>query len=197
MYLYWGLMVAFHNSQFSQYGGTAVLAAYAILGYVVTFYYLTVEGIANGMQPLASYNFGAKQFGNIRKLLMIAMFLSVILGIIVIALLHLFPGEIVNIFNRDGDQVRGYVLQGISLHLFALFLDGFLVVCAAYYQSINSGKKAMFITLGNIIIQPPFLFLLPKWFGLTGVWLAFPLSNITIALFVGWMLFKDVRRVLT
>lgn len=193
MYLYWGVMVAFHNGQFASYGGTQVIAAYTILGYIITFYYLTVEGIANGMQPLASYNYGAGRFDNIFKLLRIAMILAIVLGLLVIAMLNIFPDPIIAVFNREEEAVTPYVLQGIHLHLFALFLDGFLVVAAAYYQSTNSGKKAMLITIGNIVVQPPFLFLLPQWFGLSGVWLAFPISNIAISIGVVWMLWRDIR----
>ena len=194
MYLYWGVMVGMHNSQFAHYGGTQVIAAYAILGYIVTFYYLTVEGIANGMQPLASYSFGAKQYGNIFKLLKVAMFLAIALGVLVLLLLNLYPDPIIAIFNRDSEVVSGFVKQGIVLHLFVLFLDGFLVVATAYYQSINHGRKAMAIAIGNILVQPPFLYILPKYWGLTGVWLAFPLSNILISLLVVGMMFFDLKK---
>lgn len=55
--------------------------------------------------------------------------------------------------------------MGIKLHLFAMYLDGFLVVSAAYYQSTNRGGKAMFITVGNMSIMLPFLFILPQFLG--------------------------------
>ncbi|MDN3684277.1 MATE family efflux transporter [Vibrio sinaloensis] len=68
MYAYGSIMVALHNALFAQYGSTLLIGAYAILGYIVTVYYLIAEGIANGMQPLVSYNHGARNQDNIRKL---------------------------------------------------------------------------------------------------------------------------------
>ena len=84
--------------------------------------------------------------------------------------------------------------MGIKLHLFAMYLDGFLVVSAAYYQSTNRGGKAMFITVGNMSIMLPFLFILPQFFGLTGVWIALPISNIVLSTVVGIMLWRDVNK---
>ncbi|MDW6003076.1 MATE family efflux transporter [Vibrio mangrovi] len=194
MYLYWGVMVALHNSQFASYGGTTALGAYTVLGYVVTFYYLTVEGLANGMQPLASFNYGANQLANIRKLLGLAMGLAVSLGVFVTLILNMYPREIIAVFNRDNPELIDFATTGIRLHLFALCLDGFLVVVAAFYQSINRGKKAMLISIGNILVQPPFLFLLPLGWGLTGVWLAFPISNLVLSSVILFILFKDIRQ---
>ncbi|MDW6091947.1 MATE family efflux transporter [Vibrio rhizosphaerae] len=194
MYLYWSVMVALHNSQFAIYGGTTALGAYTILGYVVTFYYLTVEGFASGMQPLVSFNYGAKQWHNIKQLLWLAMGLSVSFGVIVTLVMNLYPHDIIAIFNRDNAELSDYATYGIRLHFIALFLDGFIVVASAFYQSINRGKKAIGIALGNILIQPPFLFLLPLSWGLTGVWLAFPISNIVLSSVVLVILYKDIRR---
>ncbi len=80
--------------------------------------------------------------------------------------------------------------------MFALFLDGFLVVAAAYYQSVNKGSKAMFVTIGNMVIQLPFLFIMPKLFGVTGIWIAFPLSNIALSLVVMSMLWRDIKKLM-
>ncbi|KUJ00409.1 MATE family efflux transporter [Vibrio sp. MEBiC08052] len=194
MYLYWSVMVALHNSQFAIYGGTTALGAYTILGYVVTFYYLTVEGFANGMQPLVSFNYGANQLANIKKLLVLAMGLSVVFGLIVTTVMNLYPHDIVAIFNRDNSELSDFATTGIRLHLIALCLDGFIVVASSFYQSIHRGKTAVSISLGNILIQPPFLFLLPLGWGLTGVWLAFPISNIVLSCVVSVILYRDIRR---
>lgn len=193
MYAYGSMMVAVHNTLFTHYGSATLVGAYAILGYIVTVYYLTVEGIANGMQPLASFNYGAKHYHNIRKLLRLSMSIALLGGIGFIVLLNLFAHQVVSVFNSTDSQLMVDAVRGLRLHMFALFLDGFLVVTAAYYQSTNHGSKALFITIGNMLIQLPFLYLLPKFYGVTGVWIAFPISNIALSLLVGAMLWRDLR----
>ncbi|MEZ8816094.1 MATE family efflux transporter [Vibrio cyclitrophicus] len=194
MYAYGSMMVALHNALFSQYGDQLMIGVYAILGYIVTVYYLTAEGIANGMQPLVSYNHGARNQANIRKLLKIAMMSSVLIGVAFVLLLNAFPREFVSVFNSDEPQLVEYTVLGVRLHMFALALDGFLVVAGAYYQAVNKGSKAMFVTIGNMLIQLPFLYIMPKLYGVPGIWIAYPLSNIALSVVVMIMLYKDVKK---
>ncbi|WP_218768452.1 sodium-coupled multidrug efflux MATE transporter VmrA [Vibrio parahaemolyticus] len=196
MYAYGSTMVALHNALFAQYGSPLLIGAYAILGYIVTVYYLVAEGIANGMQPLVSYNHGARNQDNIRKLLQIAMGSSVLGGVVFVVLMNLFPYQLVSVFNDADQQLIESAVVGIRLHMFALFLDGFLVVAGAYYQSVNKGSKAMFVTVGNMLIQLPFLFIMPKLLGVTGIWIAFPLSNIALSLVVMSMLWRDIKKLM-
>lgn len=192
MYAYGSTMVALHNSLIIQYGNAVMVGAYAILGYIVTVYYLTVEGIANGMQPLASFNHGARQYDNIRRLLKVAMSIAVLGGVVFVLMINLFPEQVIGIFNSNDPRLMEGAVFALKLHMFALFLDGFLVVSAAYYQATNQGGKAMFVTVGNMMF--PFLYILPKLYGITGVWIAFPLSNIALSCVVGVMLWRDVSR---
>lgn len=193
MYMYGSVMVAIHNWMFMQYGSVLTVGAYAVLGYIVTMYYLTAEGIANGMQPLVSFNYGAKNDEVVRKLFNIACWTSVIIGVVFIVALNVYPEEVIGVFNSDDPELMKQAIVGVRLHMFAIFLDGFIVVVAAYYQSVGNSKKAMFTTAGNMLIQLPFLYVLPKVFGLTGVWLAYPISNIALSLVLVWMINKDFR----
>ncbi|NOI81913.1 MATE family efflux transporter [Vibrio tubiashii] len=194
MYAYGAVMVALHNNLFAQYGDVMMIGAYAILGYIVTVYYLTVEGVANGMQPLVSYNHGARNKENIRALLKIAMTTAILIGVAFVLVINLFPREFVSVFNSTDEKLIENTILGFRLHLFALFLDGFLVVAGAYYQAINKGTKAMLVNIGNILVQLPFLYLMPKLLGVSGVWIAFPLSNIALSVVVIVILMRDLRR---
>ncbi|WP_234495249.1 MATE family efflux transporter [Vibrio maritimus] len=197
MYAYGSFMVAIHNALFAEYGSVTLVGAYAILGYIVAFYYLIAEGIANAMQPLLSYNYGARREDNMRKLFNVAMLSSVVGGAAFIGLLNLFPYQAVSVFNSSEPQLIEHTVMGIRLHLFSMFLDGFLVVAAAYYQAISYSRKALFVTLGNMLIQLPFLYVMPKLWGVTGVWIAYPLSNVALSLVVGVIIWRDIRKLQT
>ncbi|MCX9564359.1 sodium-coupled multidrug efflux MATE transporter VcrM, partial [Vibrio cholerae] len=140
------------------------------------------------------YHFGARNYDHIRKLLRLAMGIAVLGGMAFVLVLNLFPEQAIAIFNSSDSELIAGAQMGIKLHLFAMYLDGFLVVSAAYYQSTNRGGKAMFITVGNMSIMLPFLFILPQFFGLTGVWIALPISNIVLSTVVGIMLWRDVNK---
>ncbi len=193
MYMYGSIMVAVHNWMFTIYGSVVTIGAYAVLGYIVTIYYLTAEGIANGMQPLVSFNHGAKNNIAVKKLFNLAAWTSILIGLFFVIVLNVYPETIIGVFNRHDPQLMEQAILGIRLHMFAVFLDGFIVVVAAYYQAVGNSKKAMFATIGNMLVQLPFLFTLPPMLGLEGVWLAYPLSNIALSVVLIWMIKKDLR----
>ena len=196
MYLYGSFSVVLHNTALLHYGSTINVAAYAIAGYLMTVFYLLAEGLASGMQPIVSYFHGAGQSKPIRQVFRLALKCIVGGGFVVVLIMMIFPHPMTWIFiNEDADPaLQTAAINAIHFHLFALFLDGFLVLAAAYFQAIGMGKKATAITLGNMCIQVPFLLALAPWLGVTGVLLALPISTIVLTLGVAWMLKRQFAK---
>ncbi|PAU76164.1 MATE family efflux transporter [Halomonas salipaludis] len=194
MYLYLGVVTILHNMLLMKYGGPVQVAAYAITGYLLAFYYMLAEGVANGMQPLISYFHGARRGSHIKRVFRLGLYTAIGLGAGMVAALMLWPESIAGIFISDDARLLAATALGVRLHLFALFLDGFIVLAACFFQSMGLGRQAVLITLGNIVIQVPFLALLPLVMGLNGVWLALPLSNLLLASVVLAMVLRRWRR---
>jgi len=76
-----------------------------------------------------------------------------------------------------------------------MFLDGFIILTATWFQSVGQARTATGITLANMGVQLPFLFILPQFMGLDGVWLAMPLSNVALSGLVIWLLWRAHRGV--
>ncbi|WP_419793436.1 MATE family efflux transporter [Pseudomonas palleroniana] len=182
MYLYASFAALLHNTALMHYGSTVNVAAYAITGYLMTVYYLLAEGLASGMQPLVSYFHGAGQSALVRKVFFLAMRWVVGTGVVLVLMILIFPHIGTRIFISDEDPALDVAaIDAVRLHLFVLFLDGFLVLAAAYYQAISDSSSATMITLANMCIQIPFLLILAPWLGVTGILLALPLSTILLA----------------
>ena len=193
MYLYMSLVVVLHNLLFMHYGSPLQVAAYAITGYLMAFYYLFAEGVCGGMQPLVSYFHGARQPEKVRRVLRLGLFTAVGIGLLMTSALLLLPSAFVGIFSGSDKALLEASVTGIRLHLFAMFLDGFIVLAASFFQAIGQARNATLVTVGNMLIQLPFLALLPLLWGLNGVWLALPLSNICLSLVVIWMLHHQLQ----
>ncbi|WP_022943162.1 MATE family efflux transporter [Psychromonas hadalis] len=193
MFFYFGFVIALHNKLFMSYGSTVHVAAFAIVGYVATLYYLIAEGIASGLQPPVSYYFGAKQTDKIIATLTLACKVVLISGITMVLMLNLFPSLLIELFSQGEKQLTEAATIGIHLHLFALFLDGFLFIVTIYYMAVGQANKALWVSMGNMLVQLPFLYFLPLWLGVNGVWLAVPLSNILLTLIVAPLLWKDLQ----
>ncbi|WP_172806711.1 MATE family efflux transporter [Endozoicomonas arenosclerae] len=193
MFLYMSFVLGVHNRLFLEFGSVTSLAAFTIVGYVQAIFYMMAEGIAHGIQPLVSYNHGAGNQKNIRKALMMGIRWVLIIGIGLLIMINLMPEVIARVFNNDDPVLIAETVKGLHLHLFTMFLDGFIVVAAAYFQALAKSKTATLITLGNMGVQIPLLFTLPFLLGVTGVWIALPLSNIFLAVVVAVVLVKDLK----
>ncbi|WP_061012552.1 MATE family efflux transporter [Photobacterium leiognathi] len=194
MYLYGSFVVALHNYQFMVYGTELTVGAFAIVGYMMTMYYLVAEGIGEGLQPPVSYYYGAKKPQYIRQTLILAIKATVIAGIAWFLLLTSFPSTLISLFNNSNSALTLEATQGIRLHLFAMFLDGFIVLATMYFMSVNQASKALVISISNMLIQLPFLYFLPKFLGVAGVWLTMPISTMVLSVVVGAMVWKDINQ---
>nr|WP_259397241.1 hypothetical protein [Pseudoalteromonas sp. SR44-8] len=110
-----------------------------------------------------------------------------------VILFNIFPEIFISIFTTGNDALLEASKNGIRLHLMALFLDGFLFMASIYFVAVGKSGQALFVSVGNMLIQFPFLFILPKYLGIDGVWLAVPLSNIAFALIVLPMLLSNLK----
>lgn len=193
MYLYTSFVFALHNRLFTEYGTPLTVGAFAIVGYLMVLYYLVAEGVAEGMQPPVSYYYGAEQHENINKMLKLSVKVTLIAGTSWVLLLNLMPETMVGLFNNDDPLLIATAIDGIKMHLFAMPLDGFIALSSVYFMATNQGVKALVIACGNMLIQLPFLYFLPKVMGVEGVWMAMPLSNIALCLIVAPMVWFDVK----
>jgi len=195
MALYVSVIFVLHNMLFLKYGTPLTLAAYAISGYVMSFFYYFAEGVAGGMQPLASFFHGARDRMNITRVLRLALWTGVGGGAVLTFLVVVFPTSVARVFAGNDTALIAETAHGIRLQLWAMFLDGFIILTATWFQSVGQARTATGITLANMGVQLPFLFILPQFMGLDGVWLAMPLSNVALSGLVIWLLWRAHRGV--
>ena len=193
MALYVSFVVVLHNMLFLRHGGPMTLAAYTVAGYVMTFFYYFSEGVAGGMQPLASYYHGARDRMRMAEVLKLALMLGLGGGAVLTAFVVAFPAPVARVFAGSDPALIETAAHGLRLHLSAMVLDGFIVLSATYFQAVGRARSATIITAGNIAVQLPFLYLLPRLMGVDGVWLAMPLSNLALSGAVVWMLWRAHR----
>ena len=194
MFMYYGLLVGFHNRLFAEYGSSVSVAAFAVVGYLMTIYYVIAEGVAEGIQPQVSFYHGAKQFDNILKVVKLGCFVTVAAGMTWLLVLNLFPEPIIGLFNSTNSDLIHEATLGIRFHLSTMYLDGLIILASMYFLSVGKGGVSLCISAGNILVQFPFLALLPTIWGVNGVWLSMPLSNVLIILIVFPVMWRDILK---
>lgn len=190
MYLYLSVVLALHNKALLAVGTSLHVAAYGVISYTEAFFYLVFEGIAMGIQPIASFNAGA---GHWRRVLWIRnLALGVTLGIALCAMipLYLWPEAAVYLFAGDNATLLPVASLGIWLYFWGLPMEGLLLVGATYFQAINRARIASLLTGGKLVLIGGFLWGFSTQWGVPGVWLALPTCSSLLVL----VMWRAMRR---
>ncbi|MCK5148918.1 MATE family efflux transporter [bacterium] len=170
------------NRTLANFGGDMAIAVYGILFRVLMFVFMPMMGIAQGMQPIVGFNYGAGRFDRLRHTVRLAMIISSAFSIIGTLILSLFPKPIFNLFSNDitlinmGRQALHWVIRAFPL-------VGFQVVAATMFQAIGKVVPNFILSLSRqIFFLIPLILILPRYYQLTGVWMAFPVSDILSAI---------------
>ena len=167
------------NATLRTYGGTASLTAFGTVNRIISFFFLPIMGINQGMQPIASYNYGAKQPDRIKQVVKLSLIYTTVIGVIASVIGILFPFATISLFLKDTTimQEASFVLK---LQLFFLWTIGLQMVTSTLFQSLGQAIPSLFLSiLRQFIILIPLILILPRFtpLGINGVWYAFPISD--------------------
>ena len=181
------------NKVLKLYGGDLAIGAMTAITSINLLFLMPVYGISQGMQTIIAYNYGAKQFDRAKKALSIGILGAAgILSFGLIAIL-LFPKHFISIFTKDA-RLMELALNGISIYSLTLPAVGICILGTVYFQSIGSAKKSIVLSLlRQVIVFIPLILIVPKYFGLNGVWAAQPLADIVSMIIIGLFLIKEFR----
>ncbi|MEV3834150.1 MATE family efflux transporter [Aeromonas allosaccharophila] len=190
MYLYLSVVLALHNKALLAVGTSLHVAAYGVISYTEAFFYLVFEGIAMGIQPIASFNAGAGHWPRVLRVRNLA--LGVTLGIALCAMipLYLWPEAAVYLFAGDNATLLPVASLGIWLYFWGLPMEGLLLVGATYFQAINRARIASLLTGGKLVLIGGFLWGFSTLWGVPGVWLALPTCSSLLVL----VMWRAMRR---
>ena len=184
------------NNLLYSLGGASVVAIYAIISRLLMFSLFPVLGITQGFIPIAGFNFGAKNKDRVQKVIRTALIYSTSLATLIFILINIFSESIGRVFTED-PLVLSQAPSAIRWVFAATPIVGIQLIGAAYYQAIGKALPALLLTLtrqGFFFI--PLLYIFPKFMGINGVWLAFPVAEFLAALVTGCFLLFEVKKYL-
>jgi putative MATE family efflux protein len=167
------------NTELKQYGGDLAVASYGIVNSTLSLFLMPIFGLNQGIQPIFGYNFGAKKFDRLKQTLKVAMVIATIICTFGFLVIYFFSNSVVSLFS-DGDmELIAICSRGLFLFVLVFPIAGFQIILVSYFQSIGKAKHAMFfILLRQVIAFVLFLYILPKFFHLDGIWLSAPSADI-------------------
>ncbi|WP_297521513.1 MATE family efflux transporter [uncultured Clostridium sp.] len=181
------------NKSLITYGGDLAAGAMAIISSISMIFLMPIFGMNQGSQPIIGYNIGAKNYGRAKKAVFYPVIGATIVVMIAFLTTQLFPEAFIKMFNNDPKLVKPAV-TGLRIYLCMLPVVGFQIICANYFQASGKAKIAMFLSLlRQVFFLIPLMLILPKFFGLNGVWLAGPISDLASAIVTSFFIYKEVK----
>jgi len=177
-------------------GGESVIAVYAIISRLLMFSLFPVLGITQGFIPIAGYSYGANHKKRVEEVIRTALIYASGFATLVFLLIYFFSNSIAGIFT-DNPIVLEKAPTAIRWVFAATPIVGVQLIGAAYYQAIGKAIPALLLTLtrqGFFFI--PLLYFFPKFMGINGVWLAFPVAESLASLFTGSFLIYELKKYL-
>lgn len=186
------------NSSLQRYGGDIAVGAMTILSSVMQLAMLPMQGIGQGAQPIASYNFGAKNKERVKetfKLLLISSFsYSTLLWLFIMTCPKLFA----SIFSPDAVLID-YTANALRIYCASLFLFGIQIACQMIFVSIGNAVDSIIVAvLRKFVLLIPLIYIVPHFVSdaTTGVFLAEPIADALAVAFTATLFFFEFRKAL-
>lgn len=188
------IVVIFINKGLLMYGGDLAVGAYGIANRVAFVFVMIVMGINQGMQPIAGYNYGARQMNRLMRVLKLAMVAATAVTTLGFLVAEFIPELCVSLFTTD-NELTGMAARGMRIIMCTFPIIGFQMVATNFFQSIGMAKVSIFLSLSRqMLFLLPLLFVLPLQFGVDGVWASMPVSDTVASLVTLVILVKYMRK---
>lgn len=186
------MMIAI-NYMLIQYGGEFEVGVFGIVQKVSMMAILPMIGVLQGMQPIVGYNYGAKNYNRLKETIFLGLKVATGISAIVFLVMMIFPELLMRIFT--GDEAAIDAGAHAMRVMFALsLLIGAQLVSGGLYQALGFARKALILSMARqVLFLIPLVLILPHFFGLgvTGVWLAFPISDLLAFVLSSFLLYQD------
>ena len=182
------LVTLFINQQLRKYSGDLGIGAYGICNRFIFMFIMICMGLNQGMQPIAGYNYGARQYSRVKEVFWKTAKLAMVMTTLCFIFGMFFPETAVGIFTHDKELVE-LSAKALRINVLVFPTVGFQMIATNFFQSLGMVRKSVILSLSRqILFLLPLLYVLPLWFGANGVWMSFPISDALATLLTVFML---------
>ena len=186
------LAVIFVNRTLGTFGGDLAISSYGLIQRIMIFALMPSIVIGQGMQPILGFNYGAKRYDRALKVIKIAIVAATSYSIIAFCALYFAPELFIRVFTTDSELIvlTTYAARHI---FFAVYLIGFLIVGSIIFQAIGKAPQAFVTAVARpALFLLPLVFILPNYWQLDGIWLAFPITDALTSILVLALLIPEI-----
>ena len=153
------------NASLSRYGGDVAVGAMTILSSIMQLQFMPVQGIAQGAQPIMSFNYGAKKMDRVKKAYRLLMICSFTYTMIFCLAVEIAPGFFVHLFNSSSQELFEMTKWALRIYMAATGVFGIQLAVQQVFMALGQAKISLFIAcLRKIILLIPLIYILPHFF---------------------------------
>lgn len=183
------------NNQLIRFGGDMAIASYGVINRLTFVFAMIVMGLNQGMQPIAGYNYGARQYDRVLHSFRLTCICATIVMGVVFLLGECCPRLVTEVFTHDADLID-LTVRPLRIICSTMLIIGFQMVAGNLFTSIGMAGKAIFLSLTRqVLYLIPLALWLPMLFAdpLDGVWWSIPISDALSAITAAIMLTIQIR----
>ncbi|MEI6857106.1 MATE family efflux transporter [Psychrilyobacter sp.] len=176
--------------------GELGVSALTIVFYVNTIVNISLYGLAQALQPIISYNLGAKRIGEIYDVLKVSLITGGSIGIVFFILMKFFSAPIVNMFANGNNELILLTNEAIAYFVFAYIFSFINIISSSFHTAIEKPlESASIACFRSLIFVGIFLFILPSIFGAKGIWMAVPMAEVACLIISIFMMKRSFRAI--
>ncbi len=179
----------------SVYGESIPIACAGIITKVNMVFMSFVIGISQGLQPIASFNYGAKKYKRVREAYFKAIGWGALLAVVAFIVFQMFPRQIISIFGDGSETYYSFATSYFHVFLFFTFVNFLQPISSNFFTSIGKPKRGSFLALTRqILFLLPLIVIFPLLMGIDGIMYAGPVADLMAAIVCGIMVWKELSR---
>lgn len=182
------------NKTLMAYGGDMALSAIGIMMSIAMVLFMPVLGLSQGAQPIMGYNFGARQYERVMETLKKAVIAGTCIALLGYLIIHLWPAQIVGMFTKGEAELTEMTVHAMMIYLAMFPIVGFQVICSTYFQAVGKALKSAILSLSRqVLIFIPLLLILPRFWGIEGVWRTAPIADALSVLLTATFIYFEMK----
>ena len=183
-----------HYGSHSIYGENIPIACAGIITKVNMIFMSFVIGLSQGLQPIASFNYGAGKKGRVKEAYIKAVSIGAVLAVIAFFMFQFFPRQIISIFGDGSELYYQFAIRYFHVFLFFTFVNFMQPITSNFFTAIGKPKVGSFLSLTRqILFLLPLILLFPLFLGIDGIMYAGPVADCLAAVVCFIMVYRELR----
>ncbi|MGD9908602.1 MAG: MATE family efflux transporter [Mesotoga sp.] len=172
------LLAVVLNNSLVFYGGDIAVAVYGVINRLLMVFIMPMFGVNQGFLPIVGYNYGARKMRRARESVKLASAVTTVIALFSSIVMFLFARQLISIFTDETELIES-TIYALRIVILATPTIGVQVIASGMFQALGKALPALFLSLlRQIIILIPLILVIPRFLGINGIWISFPLADL-------------------